>query len=160
MTAPEQILASAWVSRQQWPILATALFFVVVAVVVWTGDSVGPAALFAALAVATATGFISAPFIAYGAWRYRERLLPEITFVAGSAGIEYRAAAGISRMRWDEITLLRSTNRFLFLTYPPVTFVVPMRILSTTERTELRRLASDAGFGANGRRLRTHADRP
>src|SRR5204863_9940103 len=100
----------------------------------------------------TSTGYFGAPFVAYRAWRNRDRVLPTVTIAVGPAGVKYRAPNGSSNLRWGDIAWTRTTSRFIFLFRPPVTFVLPVRVLSNDDFRAIQAFMTDAGFGPSGRR--------
>jgi 8-oxo-dGTP pyrophosphatase MutT (NUDIX family) len=111
------------------------------------------------IGLAMLTGLISLPFTLFAAWRYRERVLPEITITIDATGIRYRSATASSINAWESFARIRETGRFLWFELPPQTSVVPNRIFSSDELAEIRRSTAAHGFGMDGRPVRRSAGR-
>jgi ADP-ribose diphosphatase len=152
LTMTEAILSAAWTLRNSRAFQVVGLIFAAAAAIQFSSGDGMAAAISAIFAGLLWSGAYCAPFILVGVWRYRERILPQIAVAIGPHGITYRSAHASSTMDWASITRLRETGRFVFISFPPTTYLFPTRVFTPLELARVRRWSAEAGFGPDGRR--------
>ena len=112
------------------------------------------------IGVAMLSGLLLVPFTLFAVWRYRSRVLPEVTVTIRPSGIDYRSASASTTNRWEDFARIRESGRFLWFDLPPQTFFVPVRIFNADEIGQIRRFAAEHGFGPDGRPVRSSGGPP
>ena len=98
------------------------------------------------------TGLFASLFALAAAWRYPARMMPEITVSIDERGIDYRSPNASSTTDWASIREVSESGRFFFISFPPVTYLLPLRFFTPDELRTIRRLMAEHGFGPDGRR--------
>jgi ADP-ribose pyrophosphatase len=151
MTVREIVEASILVSQRSRLTQTFGIFLTLIGILpLVTSSNVGglPALI---IGIAMLTGLFAVPFTLFAVWRYRSRVLPEITVTIRPSGIDYRSDSASSTNRWETFARIRESARFLWLELPPQAYVVPNRIFDDEELRQIRRFTAEHGFGPDGR---------
>ena len=98
------------------------------------------------------TGLFSVPFALFAAWRYRDRLFQPTTISIDGRSIRYEGQQAHSEIAWATFSRLRESDGFMWLEFGPQALPIPLRVFTPSELQTIRRLATEAGFGPDGRR--------
>jgi 8-oxo-dGTP pyrophosphatase MutT (NUDIX family) len=156
MTKTDVALANAAAMRRSRAAQGFGVFFAAAAVLTWiTGGDVLWLAYLVVFTILFWSGAFGGALAFVMAWRYPARVLPDITVSISDQGIDYRSSNASSTTAWGSIQRVSESGRFMLLSFPPATYLLPLRFFTADELRTICRILAEQGFGPDGRRRRS-----